>query len=203
MEVIMSAKKVERSFGLSPEQLAELSSEFAKMKKFPNPYRAGAYGFTIDALLKLGVNKAHPVAKVHTAFKSAAGADWYSAWSSAEKRNEETGKDADARFLQNLSVLQRTADYGLKLLEVGKKVMKSKGAVIDLSRDSKGGLLVSLNTDSDTPVKPGRSIAAKIAQEPSQSRQKATGGKGKAKTATKPKSPRKPSVTPRKASKAK
>ena len=31
----------------------------------------------------------------------------------------ETGKDADARFLQNLSVLQRTKDYGRKLLEVG------------------------------------------------------------------------------------
>ena len=124
------------------------------------------------------------------------------AWSTAKKRNEETGLDADGRFLQNLSSL--AADFGLrsKLLEVGVK-SSDEGVVIDLTRDAKGGLMVSLNTDSDAPVKPGRSAAAKIAPEPSQSRQKATGGKSKAKTATKRKTPRKASVTPRKATDAK
>ena len=157
----MSEKKQDRSFGLSPEHVTELTAEFGKTKTLPNPYRSGAYGFTIAALLKLGVNKAHPVAKVHTAFKNAAGQDWYAEWSTAKKRNAETGKDADARFLQNLSVLQRTADYGRKLLEVGKKVMGTKGVVIDLSRDDKGGLLVALNLNSDTPLKPGRQEKAK------------------------------------------
>ena len=193
----MSAKKPERSFGLSPEQVTELSSEFAKSKRFPNPNRAGAYGFTIDALVSLGVNKPHPLAKVHAAFKKAAGADWYGEWESQKKRNKETGKDADARFLQNLRVLQRTSDYALKLLQVGREVLKSKGAVIDLTRDAKGGLLVCLNTDSDTPMKPGRSNAA------SQTNQKPSGGKGKPKTAAKPKTPRKASVSSRKAAKAK
>jgi hypothetical protein len=71
-----------------------------------------------DALLKLGVNTPHPLAKVHAAFKKA-GAEWYDQWAASEKRNKETGKDADARFLRTLSVLQRTKDYGLKLLQVG------------------------------------------------------------------------------------
>ena len=200
----MSEKKEKRSFGLSPESIAELNAEFEKTKKLPNPYRAGgAYGFTIDALVSLGVNKPHPLAKVHAAFKKAAGADWYGEWESQKKRNKETGKDADARFLQNLRVLQRTSDYALKLLQVGREVLKSKGAVIDISRDAKGGLLVALNTDSDSPLKPGRSAAARIAPEPSQTNQKASGGKGKAKTARKPKTPRKASVSPRKAAKAK
>jgi len=198
----MSEKKQERSFGLSPEHVTELTAEFEKTKVMPNPYRSGAYGFTIAALLSLGVNKPHPIAKVHAQFKKAAGQEWYSAWSTAKKRNAETGKDADARFLQNLSVLQRTADYGRKLLEMG-KVIGTKGVVIDLSRDAKGGLLVSLNTDSDAPVKPGRSVAARIATEPPQNRHKASARKGKAKTAPKPKTPRKASVTPRKAAAAK
>jgi len=196
------SEKSKRSFGLSVEQITELTGEFEKTKKFPNPYRAGAYGFTIDALLKLGVNKAHPLAKVHTAFKNAAGADWYAEWSEAKKRNKDTGLDADGRFLQNLRVLQRTSDYALKLLEIGQKVLKSKGAVIDLTRDAKGGLLVCLNSDSDTPFKPGRSNAARIATEPSQSNQKASGGKNKAKTATKRKTSQKASGKPRKAATA-
>ena len=199
----MSEKKQERSFGLSPEHVTELTAEFEKTKTLPNPYRSGAYAHAIAALVNLGVNKPHPLAKVQAAFKKAAGDDWYSEWSEAKKRNKETGLDADGRFLQNLRVLQRTADYALKLLQVGREVLKSKGAVIDLTRDAKGGLLVSLNTDSDSPLKPGRSVAAKIAPEPSQSRQKATGGKGKAKTAAKRKTPRKASVTPRKATAAK
>jgi hypothetical protein len=203
MEVIMSEKKQERSFGLSPEHVTELTAEFAKTKVMPNPYRSGAYGFTIAALLSLGVNKPHPLPKVHAAFRKAAGADWYAEWEKTAKRDKETGLDADGRFLQNLRVLQRTSDYALKLLQVGREVLKSKGAVIDLSRDAKGGLLVALNTDSDSPVKPGRSVAARIDPEPSQNRQKATGGKGKAKTAAKPKTPQKASVKPRKAAEAK
>jgi hypothetical protein len=66
-----------------------------------------------------------------------AGREWYSAWAKREKRNKETGQDAAGRFVQNLRVLQRTKDFGRKLLEVG-KVMGTKGAVIDLSRDAKG-----------------------------------------------------------------
>jgi hypothetical protein len=132
-------------------------------------------------LVSLGANKLHALAKVHAAFKKVAGVNWYGEWAGIEKRNEETGLDADGRFLQNLRVLQRTADYGLKLLEVGQKVMGTKGAVIDLRRDSKGAILVCLNTNSDSPLKPGRPGTA---LEPTGKRQKpqnrtGTGKKGK------------------------
>jgi hypothetical protein len=197
------ASKVKRSFGLSEQDVRELAAEYETTKRFPNPYRAGAYGFTIDALVKLGVNKPHPLAKVHAAFKRAAGADWYSAWAGTEKRNEETGKDADARFLQNLRVLQRTADYAMKLLQVGREVIKSKGAVINLTRDNKGGLVVTLNTDSDAPAKPGRSaVAAKVAPEPSKTNGKATGGTGKGTASAKRKTSQTAARTPRKAAEA-
>lgn len=191
------ASKVKRSFGLSAEDVQELTGEYAKTKRFPNPYRAGAYGFTIDALVKLGVNKPHSLAKVHAAFKRAAGAEWYGEWVGTKKRNKETGLDADGRFLQNIRVLQRTADYALKLLQVGRDVLKSKGAVIDLTRDSKGGLLVALNLDSDTPTKPQRitvltptgsskAMASKGAK-PSQTKAQKPKAKAKCKTAKKSK----------------
>jgi hypothetical protein len=158
---MMASKKSERSYGLSAQEIKELAEEFKASKKFPNPHRTGSYKFTLDALRVLGVNKAHPIAKVHAAFKKAAGDDWYEAWASKKSRNKETGKDADERFLQNLQVLQRTKDYGRRLLEVGRRVLKSKGAVIDLSRDDKGKLLVTLNTNSATPQKAGRALEAK------------------------------------------
>lgn len=155
------ASKSQRSFGLSPEQIAELTAEYEQSKKFPNPYRTGAYAHTVTALLTLGADKPHSLAKVHQAFKRAAGVDWYAAWAGQEKRNADTGLDAAGKFVQNLRVLQRTADYGKKLLDVGREVLKSKGAVIDLTRDVKGGLLIALNLDSDAPAKPERSKRTK------------------------------------------
>jgi len=192
--------KSKRSFGLSAEDVQELAAEYAKTKRLPCPYRNGAYAHAIAALVTLGANKPHSLAKLHQAFKRAAGAEWYAAWAGTEKRNEETGLDADGRFLQNLRVLQRTSDYGLKLLEAGQKVMGTKGAVIDLSRDSKGAILVSLNTDSSEPLKPGRSLAeTKVVREPSGKGGKATRSKSKGKTAAKRKTSQKASDKPRKA----
>ena len=150
-----------RSFGLSTADTRALQERYAKMKKFPNPYRTGVYGFTVDALVSLGVNKRHPISKVHEAFKRVAGNEWYADWAAKERRNEETGKDADGRFLQNLKVLQRTKDYGLKLLQVGTKILKTKGCVIDIVRDNKRGLLIRLNTRSAKPIKAGRSEPVK------------------------------------------
>ena len=152
----MAKADTSRSFGLSTADLKALQEQHAKTKKFPNPYRTGVYGFTVDALVSLGINKRHPISKVHEAFKRVAGNEWYAAWADKERRNEKTGKDADGRFLQNLKVLQRIKDYGLKLLQVGRRVLKTKGAVIDLTRDRSGGILVCLNTKSDKPTKLGR-----------------------------------------------
>src|SRR5688500_3329862 len=144
----MTKADASRSFDLSNGDIKALAEQSAHDKAFPNPYRSGAYRFTVDALVALGVNKPRPLAAVHEAFRKAAGDEWYADWARKENRNDKTGKDADGRFLQNLRVLQRTKDYGLKLLQVGRRILKSKGCVIDLTRDSKGGLLVTLNTDS-------------------------------------------------------
>ena len=145
-----------RSFGLSDKEIEGVAAEYAETKRLPNPHRSGAYAHTVTALVTLGVNEFHPLAKVQEAFKRAAGDEWYAAWANKETRSEAGGKDADARFVQNLGVLQRIGDYGLKLLQVGQKVLKTKGAVIDLQRDDGGGLLVRLNTNSSEPLKPGR-----------------------------------------------
>jgi hypothetical protein len=151
-------------------------------------------------LLALGPNQPHPLAKVHEAFKETAGEEWYKTW--AAKKG---GKDADARFLQNIGTLQRTADYGRRLLEVGQKVMGTKGAVIDLSRDEEGELLVALNTDSDKPLKPGRkrqkgaeelaseAIMAEMAASKPQKSQDKPKKKGKGKAPKKAKKPQKAS----------
>ncbi len=194
----MATKKHKRSFGLSLENIAELTAEFEQTKRLPNPYRNGAYAHAVSALVTLGANTPHSLAKVHQAFKRAGGGEWYAAWASQEKRNEETGLDAQGRLIQNLRVLQRTSDYGLKLLETGQKITGTKGVVIDMTRDAKGRLVVSLNTDSDSPIKPGRSTAAaKVAREPSGKNGKATGGKRKGKGAGKRKTPRNSTRTPR------
>lgn len=152
----MAAKKSERSYGLSAEEIKQLAEEYRATKTFPNPHRMGAYKFAIDGLVALGVNKQHRIAKVHQAFRRAAGEEWYKAWASKEPRNKETGKDVDGRLLQNLQVLQRTKDYGRRLLDTGRRVLRSKGAVIDLTRDSNGEIMVVLNTKSGTPQKVGR-----------------------------------------------
>src|SRR5688500_3233804 len=111
----MAGANEKRSFGLSAADIKELTEQYKASKRIPNPYRSGAYRFAIDGLLSLGVNKLHPLAKVHEAFRKAAGDEWYKAWTSKEKRNAEAGLDADERFVQNLRVLQRTKDYGRKL----------------------------------------------------------------------------------------
>src|SRR4051812_1583469 len=152
----MPKQAASRSFDLSNEEVKTLAAKFAKDKEFPNPYRAGAYRHTVAALVLLGVNKPHPVAKVHEALKRVAGAEWYAEWAKKESRNDKTGKDADGRFLQNLKVLQRTKDYGRKLLLAGRRILKTKGCVIDLTRDARGGILASLNTRSEKPQKLGR-----------------------------------------------
>ena len=197
-----------RSFGLSEKEVEALKAEYAETKRLPNPHRAGAYKFTIDALLALGTDEYHPLEKVRAAFRKAAGDEWYDGWANKEMRSGTTGKDADARFLQNLGVLQRSRDYGLRLLQVGQQVMGTKGAVIDLTRDGDGGLLVRLNTDSAEPRKAGRAAKAdasdaKPASPPAGQPRKpqgATKGKAKGRKPTpKAKSPRKASGKSRKA----
>ena len=127
-----------RSFGLSDKEIEALAAEYAETKRLPNPHRSGAYAHTVTALVTLGVNEFHPLAKVQEAFKRAAGDEWYAAWANKETRSEAGGKDADARFVQNLGVLQCIGDYGLKLLQVGQKVFKTKSRRSSTSSETTG-----------------------------------------------------------------
>lgn len=86
-----------------------------------NPYRVGgAYWASVEALTALGVGKMHPFAEIVPAVKRAMAQNW-KAFAEKEARSDETGKDAERRILQNVSVLARK-DYGKPLREVGYEV---------------------------------------------------------------------------------
>jgi hypothetical protein len=120
-----------------------------------NPYRNGAYHFTIAALIQMGLNKAHKFSAFAAKFQKVwnkADAEGWKGFEKRKARNEATAKDLDGRILQNCRVLQRIKDYGRPLLKAG--------AVLDLTRDTGGVLQVCLNTKSKKPQKPGRAIKA-------------------------------------------
>ena len=118
-----------------------------------NPYRHGAYHFTVAALIAMGLNKTHKftafAARLQKVWTKADAEGWKD-FKNRKARNEATAKDLDGRILQNCRVLQRVKNnsYGSPLLK--------SGAVIDLTRDTAGVLHVSLNTHSKRPQKPGR-----------------------------------------------
>lgn len=86
-----------------------------------NPYRSGgSYWASIEALKALGVGKTHAFADIVRAVKKAMGENW-NLFAQKESRNDETGKNADRRLLQNVSVLSRK-DYGKPLRERGYEV---------------------------------------------------------------------------------
>lgn len=161
-------KVVPRRFHLLPGEIKEMRHEFeaAGQGAVPNPYR-GVYGAIVESLLTLGVNEVHdfPTVKVEVQSilsdaktRKGEGAKTSTAWerfAGKEARNGQTGKDVDGRLLQNAEVLQRLSGmtpYGLKLLQVGREVLKTKGMVIDVLDLGGGKAGLRLNTDSATPV---------------------------------------------------
>ena len=116
-----------------------------------NPYRHGAYHFTVATLMLMGINKAHKFSAFAAKLKQVwtkADAEGWKDFKNRKARNKETAKDLDGRIYQNCRVLQRIKDYGKPLLIAG--------AVLDLTRDTGGVLRVCLNTKSKKPQKPGR-----------------------------------------------
>jgi hypothetical protein len=86
-----------------------------------NPFRAGgSYWSSVEALKVLGIGKMHPFSKIVPAVKRVMGEHWKT-FAEKDARNEKTGKDADHRILQNVSVLSRQ-DYGKPLRELGYEV---------------------------------------------------------------------------------
>jgi hypothetical protein len=96
-------------------------------KSFENPYRAGgSYHAVVETLRKLGTGRMHPAAKVVAEYRKLIGAAEWKAFAAKPSRNEETGKAADQRVIQNCIVVARL-DYGAPLREIGHEVRKARG----------------------------------------------------------------------------
>ena len=159
-----------RKMHLNAEEIAELRAEYKETKVFPNPHNKGFYHYLVAALVSMGVNEPHPQGRVMQRVEKlmsaedtiqGEGRDKTTAWDRFTKkdpRNAETGKDYEARFDQNVTVLQRVSPtdlnpYGRRLLDVGSEVLGTKGAVIDvLVNPNTGNKSLRLNTNSDTPI---------------------------------------------------
>lgn len=163
-------KKVAASFTLSDEDVTRLKAEalqHGKRKRLavPNPHNKGFYYYFIETLKALGANRAHPAAVVTAKFReltnlaSSKDGDGQTFWKRWTKAVGDVGPWKD-RFEQNAEVLQRiprtnvpnSSPYGLRLLQVGTKVLGTRGIVIDILRDRDGLRKYRLNTDSNSPI---------------------------------------------------
>jgi hypothetical protein len=161
---------VARRFGLSERDAARHNADaqqFGKGRRtfVPNPQRKGFYHFFVETLKALGVNRAHPAAVVIAKFRELtnapgmAGSNGRTFWKEWTKGDDEVGPWRE-RFAYNAEVLQRipragtrnNSAYGQRLLEVGTKVLGTRGVVIDILRDRDGLRKYRLNTDSNTPI---------------------------------------------------
>lgn len=149
-----------RRFHLTPEQIAELRKLHDDGDRMPNPQKRGAYCGFLQALKSLGLNKPHSYGSVKQAMKAAMseGPKGETLWDRfAPNGDGENALDLDGRIRQNAEVLQRVSltsfsPYGLKLLQVGQLVLKSKGCVIDILRTKTGDIQFRLNTNSAEPL---------------------------------------------------
>ena len=159
-----------RRFGLSDRDVARLKAEAeergaGKRIYVPNPHNKGFYRFFVETLKAMGVNRAHPSAVVVAKFRELtnapgmAGSNGRTFWKQWTKGDEDAGPWRE-RFAYNAEVLQRiprpgtrnNSAYGQRLLEVGTKVLGTRGVVIDILRDRDGLRKYRLNTDSDAPI---------------------------------------------------
>ena len=86
-----------------------------------NPYRVGGgYWATVEALKELGTDQLHAFDAIVPAVIRAMG-DKFKDFKAKDARNAETGKDATARIIQNVSVVARK-DYGEPLRDKGYEV---------------------------------------------------------------------------------
>lgn len=156
-----------RRFHLPPEAIKGMREEYAKNPKvFPNPHNKGLYFYLIDSLVRLGKDKAHSYADVKSSIRTSMSApetkddDGHTSWQryiGKEMHTDDTdnAKNVDGKLHQNAEVLQRLGGmtpYGLKLWQVGKEILKTKGCVIDILKSKDGkDRLYRLNTDSAKP----------------------------------------------------
>jgi hypothetical protein len=151
------AKVCPRRFHLLADDIAALRDLYNKGDKCPNPQNKGAYWGFIEALKALGINKAHSYGECKKAMKAAMTAEGDGElWDrfANHKGESENALDLDGRIRQNAEVLQRLGGftpYGLKLLQVGQAVLKTKGVVVDILKSKTGDMQFRLNTNSAEP----------------------------------------------------
>lgn len=124
-------RRVVRRHHLMPSQIALIKARILQTGRFVSPYGANRlYTLMIDSVAALGENQVHGIGEVFAKFREIANdpctlRGHKTAWdrfSKREARNEKTHRDALARFVANLEVLQRLGGdhpYGLKLAQLG------------------------------------------------------------------------------------
>jgi hypothetical protein len=150
---------------------ATTKSVAVKAAETTNAYREGSsYWSIIETLRKLGAGKFHPASALIKAYPAVVGAEAWKAFKAKGKRNDETGKDAEGRIIQNAVVLNRP-DYG-------KSQREQTGTEVRKGRDATGYVfgLFKLTDKTPAPVRPTKA-ATKAAG--------TTAAKGKAKAAAK------------------
>ena len=209
-------KVVPRNHALSNDDIIALRKRHKEDgDKLPNPHNKGNYYYIIEALKQLGLDKKHPFGVVKTTIRELMsdkstqqeGEDGKktTAWQRFKNKapataNEDNARDEEGRILQNMEVLQRVNietsnnPYGYKLMQVGQRVLQTKGACIDLYRNDDGDIFVMLNTDSKTPVNELKRRRAKTEAKSTKPAKAESGKKVKAaksEKASKPKAARK------------
>jgi hypothetical protein len=166
------AKVAPRKFHLNDDEVAELRQAHKDGDPLPNPQNRGSYFYIIEAGKKLGLNRKHSLKTVISTIRELMSdketrqddgkGNTTTAWQrfrdkSPATSNEENALDVEDRIVQNMEVLQRTSltsttPYGLKLLQVGQKVLKTHGCVIDLLKGDGKEIFFRLNTDAAAPT---------------------------------------------------
>jgi hypothetical protein len=161
------AKVTPRRFHLLADDVKQLREQFAFEKRIPNPHNKGLYHYFIESLIALGRDKAHSFKavkeKMRAMMSNSATKDESdkTAWQrfigkESHSESDEGGLNVDGKLQQNAYVLQRLGGltpYGLRLLQTGQQVLKSKGMVIDILKGKDGKeILYRLNTDSASPT---------------------------------------------------
>src|SRR5205085_1571733 len=122
-----------RNFALRKKLIRRLRAEYRLMGSVPNPYYFGCYYCIVEALAILGVNQYHPFETLRIEVEELMGSTRWRVFLYRESLRhrprwvEDVQADASARLHYNCRVLQRTKNYGLKLLQVGQIVMGTKG----------------------------------------------------------------------------
>lgn len=140
-----------------------------------NPYReGGSYWAVVETLKAMGIGKMHDGDKVVAKYPSIIGAEAWKAFKAKDKRNDETGKEAAERVIQNCTVVNRL-DYGLPLRKAGAEVRKAQNTfglfkLTPAETKAAGKTVITRKPRKAVPSKP-------------QTARKASGAKGKATTA--------------------